>query len=61
MKSIGIVRKLDNMGRLVLPIELRRLFNFDKKTPAEFYIENDYIIIIKFDESNRCKSPEDII
>lgn len=47
MKATGIVRKLDQLGRVTLPIELRRDFDMDTREPLEMYQEGDTIIIKK--------------
>ncbi len=47
MKSTGIVRKLDELGRIVLPIEMRRTFNLAEKDAVEIYVEGDSIILRK--------------
>lgn len=49
MKSIGIVRKIDELGRVVLPIELRRTLNIDIKDPVEIFVEGDLIILKKYE------------
>lgn len=49
MKSTGIVRKIDDLGRVVLPIELRRTLNIDIKDPVEIFIEGDLIILKKYE------------
>lgn len=51
MKSIGIVRKVDELGRIVLPIELRRKFDIEEKDALEIYTENDCIILKKYEPS----------
>lgn len=51
MKSTGIVRKVDELGRVVLPIELRRTLNIDIKDALEIYVENDSIILKKYEPS----------
>ena len=51
MKSTGIVRKIDGLGRLVLPIELRRTFNIDENGAVEIYTDDDMIILKKFQRS----------
>ena len=48
MKSTGIVRKVDNLGRVVLPIELRRNMGIDQKDPIEILIDRDQIILRKY-------------
>lgn len=45
MKSTGIVRKVDELGRIVLPIELRRTLDIAEKDSMEIYIEGDTIIL----------------
>lgn len=49
MKSTGIVRKVDELGRVVLPIELRRTLDIDIKDPIEIYVEDSKIILKKFE------------
>ncbi|MGM0420276.1 MAG: AbrB/MazE/SpoVT family DNA-binding domain-containing protein [Bacillota bacterium] len=48
MKSTGIVRKVDDLGRVVLPKELRKTMDIDVKDPMEFYVEEDKIILKKY-------------
>ena len=48
MKSTGIVRKVDELGRIVLPIELRRTLDIAEKDALEIYVEKDSIILRKF-------------
>ena len=47
MKSTGIVRKIDELGRIVLPIELRRILNIGERDPLEIYVDGDAIILRK--------------
>ncbi|MFW5999345.1 MAG: AbrB/MazE/SpoVT family DNA-binding domain-containing protein [Halanaerobiaceae bacterium] len=49
MKSTGIVRKIDDLGRMVIPIELRKTMNIDKKDPMEIFVEEDRIILKKYE------------
>jgi len=52
MKSLGIVRKLDEVGRIVLPKELRRKFRIENSEDAvEIYTEDDKIILRKYQPS----------
>lgn len=48
MKSTGIVRKVDNLGRVVIPIELRRNLDIDVKDALEIFVEDDQIILKKY-------------
>ena len=48
MKSTGIVRRIDDLGRMVLPKELRNTYNIDKKDPMEIFVEGDRIILEKY-------------
>ncbi len=48
MKSTGIVRKIDDLGRVVLPIELRRVLDIDKDASLEIYVDNENIILKKY-------------
>ena len=48
MKSTGIVRKVDRLGRFVLPIELRNTFNIKENDPLEIFVDNETIILKKY-------------
>jgi transcriptional pleiotropic regulator of transition state genes len=49
MKATGIVRKVDELGRVVLPVELRKTFDIKKEDPLEIYVDGDSIILKKYD------------
>jgi len=49
MKATGIVRKIDELGRIVIPIELRRTLGIDVKDPLEIYVDNDKVIFRKYE------------
>jgi transcriptional pleiotropic regulator of transition state genes len=49
MKSTGIVRKVDELGRIVLPIELRRTLGIDEKDALEIYVDQEKIILKKYE------------
>ena len=62
MKSTGIVRKLDDLGRIVLPIELRRTLQIEEKDPVEIFVEDDMIILKKYQPSCLfCGDAKDVI
>ena len=48
MKATGIVRKVDELGRIVLPIELRRTLGIEIKDPIEIFVDNDFICLKKY-------------
>lgn len=54
MKSTGILRKVDELGRITLPIELRRSLNLDVKDPVEIFIDGDQIILKKYKPNMAC-------
>lgn len=45
MKSISVVRKLDELGRVAIPIDVRRAFNLKENSPLEIYVEDDKICL----------------
>ena len=49
MKMTGIIRKVDDLGRIVLPIELRRALDIAERDELEIYMEDDRIILKKFE------------
>lgn len=53
MKATGIVRRLDDLGRLVIPKEIRKQYRLKEGDSIEFFIDNDKIVIQKFDVMSR--------
>ena len=49
MKSTGIIRKVDDLGRIVLPIELRRTLDIAERDELEIFMEGDQIVLRKFE------------
>jgi len=62
MKTTGIVRQMDSLGRIVLPIELRRTLGIAQKDSLEIYVEGDRIILKKYAPTCVfCENTQDII
>ena len=49
MKSTGIIRRMDELGRVVIPIEIRNQFNIAEKDPMEIYVDGSSIVLKKFE------------
>ena len=49
MKATGIVRRVDELGRVVIPIELRNKFDIQVKDPIEIYVQDDTIVLKKYE------------
>jgi len=57
----GIIRKIDELGRVVIPIEMRKVFDIQCKDPVEIYAENNSIILKKHvDSCFLCGSQKDL-
>lgn len=68
MKSTGFVRREDNLGRIVHPVELRKTFKIAVKDPLEIYVDGEQIILKKYEPAcvfrsnarnianNKCKN-----
>lgn len=54
MKSTGVVRKVDSLGRIVIPKELRKLLNINENDPIEIFTENEYILLKKYTPQKAC-------
>lgn len=54
MKSTGIVRKVDELGRVVLPIELRRTLGIEVKDAMEIFVDGEQIILKKYKPNMTC-------
>lgn len=52
MKSTGIVRKLDELGRITLPIELRRTLGVNERDPLEIFVDEDKIVLKKYEPTD---------
>ena len=55
MKSTGIVRKVDELGRVVIPIELRRTLGIAEKDALEIYVDDERIILKKYKANMTCQ------
>ena len=51
MKSTGIIRKIDELGRVVIPMEMRNKLNIGEKDPMEIFSDGDSIILKKYEPS----------
>ena len=49
MKSTGIIRKVDELGRVVIPIEFRNKFDIAEKDPIEIYVDGSSIVLKKYE------------
>lgn len=49
MKATGIIRRVDELGRVVIPIEIRNQFNIVEKDPIEIYVDNSSIVLRKYE------------
>ena len=62
MKSTGIVRKVDELGRIVLPIEMRRTLDIAERDALEIYVDGEDIILRKYNPSCVfCSKSKDVI
>jgi len=61
MKATGIVRPIDSLGRIVLPIELRKNLNLETKDLLEIFLEDNSIVLKKYQKSCVfCKNENDL-
>lgn len=62
MKSTGIVRKVDELGRIVLPIEMRRTLDIAERDALEIYVEGSSVILKKYKPSCVfCDATKDVV
>ena len=54
MKSTGIVRNVDEVGRIVIPIGLRRTLNIEEGDPLEIFVDGEQLILKKYEPDNEC-------
>ncbi|MEF3304245.1 AbrB/MazE/SpoVT family DNA-binding domain-containing protein [Paenibacillus sp. GYB003] len=62
MKPTGIVRRIDDLGRVVIPTELRRTLGIGHKSDLEIYTEGDWVIVEKLEKTcAACGSAVDLV
>lgn len=62
MKATGVVRRLDSLGRIVLPRELRRIFSIAHNDPLEIFVDHDKIVLKKYQPGCReCGEIQNLI
>lgn len=49
MKATGIIRRVDDLGRIVIPKEIRKSMKISEGDPLEIFVENGYICLRKYD------------
>ena len=49
MKSTGIIRRMDELGRVVIPVELRRTLNIKTDDSLEVFVDGDFIMLKKYE------------
>lgn len=54
MISTGIVRKMDPLGRIVIPMEIRRRFGIEEGDPLEIYVDGETVILKRHDNTKAC-------
>lgn len=54
MKATGIVRRIDDLGRVVIPKELRKAYDINEGDPLEIFVDKEGIIIRKYDKLREC-------
>lgn len=62
MKSTGVVRKIDELGRIVLPVEIRKTLGIEQRDALEIFIDEDKIVLQKYQPACMfCSQVEDIV
>ncbi|AUD12389.1 AbrB family transcriptional regulator [Planococcus sp. MB-3u-09] len=54
LKSTGIVRRVDQLGRIVIPKELRKITNMDIGAPVEIFMDGDFINLRRYQTTRAC-------
>ncbi|MDD6919901.1 MAG: AbrB/MazE/SpoVT family DNA-binding domain-containing protein [Eubacteriales bacterium] len=62
MKDTGIIRKVDELGRVVLPMELRKKLNINIKDPLEIFVDGETILLKKYEPTCVfCGNDKDVV
>ncbi|KOS28183.1 transition state regulator Abh [Bacillus anthracis] len=60
MKATGVIRKVDELGRIVIPKELRDVLGIQIKSPLEIFVEDDKVILQKSQSYDACPITGDV-
>ena len=61
MKATGVVRRIDELGRIVLPMEMRRTLGIEEKDPIEIFVDGENIVLKKYEEACIfCENTKDL-
>lgn len=61
MKALGVVRRIDRLGRIAIPASLRRLLRLEENTSVEIFVDGDCMVLKKYIPScSFCEGNEDI-
>ena len=61
MKATGIVRKIDELGRIVIPMELRRTLDIKERDPIEIFVDGEKIVLVKYQPGCIiCNNPDKV-
>lgn len=61
LKSTGVVRKVDSLGRIVIPKELRKVLNINENDPIEIFTDDNFIILKKYMPQKACVVTGDVL
>lgn len=62
MKSTGVVRRIDELGRIVLPIEIRKNLDIENRDTVEIFVEEDKVILKKYEPACIfCDNADDVV
>ncbi|PEL52070.1 AbrB/MazE/SpoVT family DNA-binding domain-containing protein [Bacillus toyonensis] len=60
MKATGVTRKVDDLGRVVIPKELRNTLGIKEKAPLEIFVEGEDIVLQKYQPGGVCALTGDV-
>ncbi|WP_306008844.1 AbrB/MazE/SpoVT family DNA-binding domain-containing protein [Bacillus sp. MMSF_3353] len=60
MKATGVTRKVDELGRIVIPKELRNTLGIKEKSPLEIFVEGEDIVLQKYQPGGVCALTEEL-
>ena len=62
MKSTGIISNIDELGRIVVPKEIRKKLGISSTDPVEIYVDGEKIVLMKYEPNcSFCSSTENVV
>lgn len=61
MRATGVIRRIDDLGRIVIPKEIRRILRIRENDPLELYVSGNTVVLVKYDPAKPVKASLELL